>query len=162
MELRYYADAELATWHEHILRLLERIHHEHDIHVAIDRVDARFGPIPDFPGTVRDVTAQSVYERDLRANDALSATIDRRPSTVFASGAGYDIAGHVALVDDGVTWTSTLKGDASGHGPEAADSTPIDFLEAVAKYPSNRFCVECLHLLAGDERYCPTCGDELL
>lgn len=161
MEIRYYADAEVAEWHEHILRLLEEIDSEHGIPVTIDRVEARFGPITDFPGIVRDVTAQTVYERDLRANEDLAATIDRTPSKVYRSGGKYDIAGHIALIDDGVKWASTLHGDAYGHGPGAEDFTPIDFLGEVARSPCNRFCAECVHLLDGDENYCPNCGYEL-
>lgn len=160
MEIRYYADAELEEWHEHILRLLEEIHNEHDIPVAIDRVEARFGQITDFPGIVRDVTAQTVYERDLRANEVLAATIERPPSKVYKPGGGYDIAGHIALVDGDVTWASTLQGDAYGHSPGAEKCTPIDFLEDVAASPSNRFCVACLHRLDGHERYCSNCGHE--
>lgn len=161
MKVRYYADAELDHWHKHILRLLETIHDEHDIPVEIDRVEERHGPITEFPGDIRYPTTKDVYDRDLKDNHELAATIDRAPASVYKLGDEFDIAGHVAIIDDQVQWASTLHGDAYGHGPGAKDQTPIDFLADMAESPSNRVCVECLHQLDGDETFCPNCGREL-
>jgi len=159
--VRYYGDAAIRAWHDHILRLLGTLADDRDIQVEIDRVDEQHGPITDFPGTVRSSTPEAVYERDLKHNRDLRSTIDRLPSNVYKTGRNFDIAGHVAVVTETVQWASTLHGDAHGHGPGAADKTPIDFLEAIAESPSNRICIECAHLLDGDERYCPNCGSDL-
>ena len=159
--VRYYADAPIRAWHDQILRLLRTLADEQDIAVETDRIDEQHGPITDFPGTVRSSTPEAVYERDVKHNRALRTTIDRQPSKVFKTGRNFDIAGHVAVVTDTVQWASTLQGDAHGHGPGAADKTPIEFLEAIAESPSNRICIECTQLLDGDERYCPNCGSDL-
>jgi hypothetical protein len=37
----------------------------------------------------------------------------------------------------------------------------MEFLEEIATVPSNRFRVECRHLLDGDERFWSNCGSEL-
>lgn len=161
MKLRYYADAEMKHWHNEILRLLKTIYHEHGITVEIDRVEERFGQISDFPGEISRSSPQEVYHRDFEDNDELISNIDWPSSRPYTFGGTFQIADHIALIDDGVQWASTLQGDAYGHGPGAEEHTPIDFLEDVADSPSNRFCVECVHLLDGDETYCPTCGHEL-
>lgn len=161
MRVRYYADADVREWHEHTLRLLRKLRDDHGILVEIDRIDAQHGPITEFPGEVRSSTPEVVYERDFKQNRDLAANIDRTPSKVYKYGGDFDIAGHVAIVTDGVQWASTLQGDSYGHGPGAENKTPVDFLADVAESPSNRVCVECAHLLDGDERFCPSCGFEL-
>lgn len=74
-----------------------------------------------------------------------------------------DIAGNIAIVDDErtVRWVSTLPDYADGYGPDAKPYAVLDFLEAITRSPSNRVCVECLHLLDSDETFCPNCGSEL-
>ncbi|WP_338739395.1 zinc ribbon domain-containing protein [Haloplanus salilacus] len=163
MKLRYYADADIREHHEHVLRLLRRLHDDHGIDVEIDRIDEQHGQITEFPGEVRSATPEAVYERDLKRNRALNQSIEPTPSEGFKRYGKLDIAGNVALVDDEgtVQWASTLPGYADGYGPGVEDQTAMDFLENIATAPSNRFCVECLHLLDGDERFCPNCGSEL-
>lgn len=159
MKLRYYGDAEMEEWHDRMIQLLETIHSEHGLSVEIIRIDVRFDPITEFPGEVRHETAETAYERDFKNNTELAANIDQTPTAVFRT--KFHIAGHVAIVSDGVKWTSTLQGDAYGHGPGAEEQTPLDFLIDVAESPSNRFCVECVELLDGDETFCPGCGSQL-
>ena len=142
-------------------RFLRTLHSNHDIPVEIDRINEQHGPITDFPGEVRSSTPKDVYKRDFKQNRDLAANIGRPPSKVYKFEGGFDIAGHVAVVTDDVQWASTLQGDAYGHGPEAEDKTPIDFLEDVSESPSNRICIECTYLLDGDETFCPSCGSEL-
>jgi hypothetical protein len=163
MNLRYYADADIREWHEQILRLLRALHDDHGLVMEIDRIDEQHGPIIEFPGEVRSSTPETVYERDLKRNRALNQSIESTPSEGFKRYGKLDIAGNVALVDDAGTaqWASTLPGYADGYGPGVEDQTAMDFLEEIATAPSNRFCVECLHLLDGDERFCPNCGSEL-
>lgn len=163
MILRYYADADNREWHDHALRLLRRLHDEHDIVVEIDRIDEQHGPITDFPGEVRSLTPEDVYERDLKRNPDLNQRIDRTPSEAFKRYGKFDIAGNVAVVDDDgtVQWASTLPGYADGYRPGAESQTAMDFLEDIATSPSNRICVECLSLLEDDENFCPNCGHEL-
>jgi hypothetical protein len=163
MKLRYYADADIREWHEQILRLLRTLHDDHGLVVEINRIDEQHGPITEFPGEVRSSTPEAVYKRDLRRNRALNQSIEPTPSEGFKRYGKIDIAGNVALVDDAgtVQWVSTLPGYADGYGPGVEDQTAMDFLEEIATAPSNRFCVECLHLLDGDERFCPNCGSEL-
>lgn len=163
MRVRYYADAPVQAWHEQSLRMLGRLHDEHSIPVEVDRIDALHGPIADFPGEVRSSTAEEVYERDLKRNRALNQSIEPTPSEGFRRYGEFEIAGNVAVVDaEGtVQWASTLPGFAEGYGPGAEHQTAIDFLEGMVSSPGNRICVECLHLLAGDERFCPDCGHEL-
>jgi hypothetical protein len=163
MKLRYYADADIREWHEQILRLLRTLHDDHGLVVEINRIDEQHGPITEFPGEVRSSTPEAVYKRDLRRNRALNQSIEPTPSEGFKRYGKIDIAGNVALVDDAgtVQWASTLPGYADGYGPGVEDQTAMDFLEEIATAPSNRFCVECLHLLDGDERFCPNCGSEL-
>ncbi len=163
MILRYYADAEIREWHEHMLRLLRVLHGEHGIDVEIDRIDEQHGPITDFPGEVRHVTPEDVYERDLKRNRNLNQAIDQTPSEAFKRYGKFDIAGNIAVVDDEgtVRWASTLLGYADGYGPGAESRTAMDFLDDIATSPSNRICVSCLALLDGDEQFCPNCGYEL-
>lgn len=163
MKLCYYADADIREWHKHILRLLRALHEDHGLEVEIDRIDEQHDPITEFPGEVRSSTPEAVYERDLKRNRALNQSIEPTPSEGFKRYGKLDIAGNVALVDDAgtVQWASTLPGYADGYGPGVEDQTAMDFLEEIATAPSNRFCVECLHLLGGDERFCPNCGSEL-
>jgi hypothetical protein len=163
MKLRYYADADIREWHEHILRLLRTLHDDHGLVVEIERIDDQHGPITEFPGEMRSSTPDAVYERDLKRNRALNQSIGPTPSEGFKRYGKLDIAGNVALVDDEgtVQWASTLPGYADGYGPGVEDQTAMDFLEDIATAPSNRFCIECLHLLDGNERFCPNCGAEL-
>jgi hypothetical protein len=163
MNLRYYADADIQELHDHILRLLRTLHDEHDIIIEIDRIDQQHGPITDFPGEVRYPSPEDVYERDLKRNRDLNQTIDPTPSEAFKRYGTLDIAGNIAVVDDEgtVQWASTLPGYADGYLPGVESQTAMDFLEAIATSPSNRICVECLHLLDGDETFCPNCGHEL-
>ena len=163
MRLRYYADSDIREHHEHVLRLLRTLHDNHGIVGEIDRIDEQHGPITEFPGEVRTSTPEDVYERDLKRNRALNQSIEPTPSDGFKRYGKLDIAGNVALVDDAgtVQWASTLPGYADGYGPGVEDQTAMDFLEEIATAPSNRFCVECLHLLDGDERFCSNCGSEL-
>lgn len=163
MRVRYYADARVQAWHDHTLRMLGRLQDEHAIPVEIDRIDDRHGPITDFSGEVRSSMSEEVYERDLKRNQALNQSIEPTPSEGFKRYGKLEIAGNVAVVDaEGtVQWASTLPGFAEGYGPGAEHQTAIDFLEDVASSPSNRICVECLHLLEGDESFCPNCGHDL-
>ena len=163
MRLRYYADSDIREHHEHVLRLLRQLHDDHGIVVEIDRIDEQHGPITEFPGEVRASTPEDIYERDLKRNRALNQSIEPTPSEGFKRYEKLTIAGKVALVDDEgtVQWASTLPGYADGYGPGVEDRTAMDFLEDIAASPSNRVCVECLHLLDGDERFCPNCGAEL-
>lgn len=161
MKVRYYADAEVWNWHEHIVQLLRTIHDEQDIAVEIHRVKDRFGPITDFPGEIKHTTEPDVYQRDLKNNSDLIENIDMTPSRAYKPNGELDIAGHVALVDDGVQWASTLHGDYHGYTRDARPYTAIDFLKDFADSPSNRLCVECLHESEGDENYCPNCGYQL-
>ena len=163
MIMRYYADADVREWHDHMLRLLRTLHDDHGITVEIDRIDEQHGPITDFPDEVRSSTPEDVYKRDLKRNRDLNQTIDQTPSEAFKHYGTLDIAGNVAVVDEEgtVQWASTLPGYANGYGPGAESQTAMDFLEDIATSPSNRICVECLSLLAGDENFCPNCGYEL-
>lgn len=159
--VRYYADAEARDWHEYMVTLLERIHDDHGLTVEIDRIEARHGPIHEFPGVINYPTAEEVYERDLKNNRVLIENIDQRPSEAYKRSGNLAVAGHVAIADDGVHWASTLVGDAHGYGPGASTKTAIDFLEDLADSPSERVCVQCLELLAGGGNFCPNCGREL-
>ena len=163
MKIRYYADADIQEWYEHALRLLRTLHDDHDITVEIDRIDEQHGPITDFPGDIRYPSSEEVYERDLKRNRDLNRTIDPTPSEGFKRYGSLDIAGNIAVVDDEdtVQWASTLPGYARGYGPGVESRTAMDFLEDIATSPSNRICVECLHLLDGSESFCPNCGHEL-
>lgn len=160
MLVRYYADAEFGHWHGHMVTLLRRIHDDHGIPVEIDRIEARHGPIDDFPGAINHPTAEEVYERDLKNNRTLIENIDQRPSRVYKRSGNLSVAGHVAIADDSVHWASTLVGDAYGYGTGASSKTAIDFLEDVADSPCDRVCVECLELLSGGGNFCPNCGRE--
>ncbi|AXR79925.1 Zn-ribbon domain containing protein (plasmid) [Natrarchaeobaculum sulfurireducens] len=161
--MRYYADADIREMHNHAIRLLADLHDEHGIAVEIDRIDEHHDPITDFPGEVRRLTPEEVYERDLKRNRALNAVIEQAPSEAFKRYGKLDIAGNVAIVDEegSVQWASTLPGYADGYGPGFESQTAMDFLEDIATSPSNRICVECLHLLDGDENFCPNCGNDL-
>ncbi|ELY73510.1 hypothetical protein [Natrinema pallidum] len=163
MKVRYYADPDVRNWHEHAVELLRTIYDDHNIDVEIDCVEQRYGLITNFPGNVRHTTPQDVYERDLKSNHELIDAIDQRPSKAYKRSGKLDIAGNVAIVaDEGtVRWASTLPGYTDGYGPDAGSQAAMDFLEDIAISPSNRVCVECLHLLDGDERFCPNCGCEL-
>ncbi|NKE36534.1 zinc ribbon domain-containing protein [Natronococcus sp. JC468] len=163
MILRYYADADVREWHDHTLRLLGTLHDVHGIAVEIDRIDEQHGPLTEFPGEVRSLTPEEVYERDLKRNQNLNQTIDQTPSEAFKHYGKLDVAGNIAVVDDEgtVQWASTLPGYADGYRPGAASRTAMDFLEDIATSPSNRLCVDCLSLLDGDENFCPNCGCEL-
>jgi len=163
MKVRYYADAEIQEMHNHAIRLLADLYDEHGIAVEIDRIDEQHDPITDFPGKVRRLTPEEVYERDFKRNRALNAVIEQTPSEAFKHYGTLDIAGNVAVVDEEgiVKWASTLPGYADGYGPGAESQTAMDFLEEIATSPSNRICVECLHLLEGDETFCPNCGYDL-
>ena len=163
MKTRYYADADIREWHEHTLGLLRTLHDEHDITVEIDRIDEQHGPITDFPSEVRYSSPEEVYERDLKRNRDLNQTIDPTPSEAFKRHGSLDIVGNIAVIDDEgtVQWASVLPGYADGYGPGAESQTVMDFLEDIATAPSNRICVECLHLLDGGETFCPNCGHEL-
>ena len=163
MRLRYYADSDHRGWHNHTLRLLGELHNDHDITVEIDRIDEQHGPITEFPGEIRASTPEEVYERDLKRNSALNQSIEPTPSEGFKRYGKFDIAGNIAVVDEEgtVQWASTLPGYADGYGPGAEPQTAMDFLEDIATSPSNRICVECLHLLDGDESFCSNCGYEL-
>jgi len=163
VKVRYYADAAIREWHEHAVRSLRRLHDEHGIPVEIDRIDDQHGSIPDFLGDVRYSTPETVYERDLKHNRALTAVIEQPPSKAYKRDGELDIAGNVAVVDDGgiVRWASTLPGYADRYRPDAESRTAIDFLDDVVSSPSNRVCVECLTLLDGDETFCPNCGHDL-
>ncbi|MDL0126656.1 zinc ribbon domain-containing protein [Halobacterium salinarum] len=163
MKVRYYADAEVQSWHEHTIRLLRTIHDEHGLSVEIDRIDERYNSITDFPGKIRHPIPEEVYERDLKRNRDLSERIDQRPSDAYKRYGNFDIAGNIALTDDEgtVQWASTLPGYADGYGPDAGPHASLDFLEDIATSPGNRVCVECLQLLDGDETFCPNCGYEL-
>lgn len=163
MKIRYYADAEMSDWHDQILGLLETIRERHGIPVEIDRVEQRFGPITDFPGDIRRVSAQEVYDRDFEDNQEYISNVDWPDPDPHKHGDNYEIAGHVAVAggEDRVVWVSRLPGHAAGHDPGTEELTPIDFLEDVADSPNNRVCIECLHFLDGDENFCPNCGYEL-
>ena len=161
--IRYYADAEIREMHNHAIRLLAQLHDGHGITVEIDRIDEKHDPITDFPGEVRRLSPEEVYERDLKRNRALNAVTEQTPSEAFKHYGKLDIAGNVAVVDEEgiVQWASTLPGYADGYGPGAESQTAMDFLEDIATSPSNRICVECLHLLDGGESFCPNCGYDL-
>lgn len=163
MKVRYYADAELREWHEHAIRLLRRIRDEHGISVEIDRIDEQHTPITNFPGRIRRLTPEEVYERDLKRNRDLNEVIEQTPSDAFKRYGKLEIAGNVAIVDgEGIVrWASTLPGYADGYRTGAESQTAMDFIEDIAISPRNRICVECLHLLDGDEGFCPNCGYDL-
>jgi hypothetical protein len=163
MKVRYYADPEIREWRDRAIELLETVSVEHDISIEIDRVAERYGSITDFSGNVRQESADFVYERDFKDNDALLEILDRRPSTVYKRSGRPDIAGNVAVVDatGTVRWASTLPGYADGYGPETSRRSAMDFLEDIAQSPNKRICIECFHLLRGNERFCPDCGVEL-
>lgn len=163
MKLRYYADADIREWHDHTLRLLGTLHDDHGITIEINRIDEQHGPITGFPGEVRYSTPEAVYERDLKRNRALNQSIEPTPSEGFKRYGKLDIAGNVAVVDEEETvqWASTLPGYADGYQPGAESQTAMDFLEDIASAPSNRICIECLHLLDGGESFCPNCGTDL-
>lgn len=163
MKVRYYADADVREWHQHIIESLRTLHNDHGIAVEINRIDERHGSITDFPGEVRTSTPEAVYERDLKRNRDLNQSIDPTPSEAFKRYGKLDIAGNVAVVDDEgtVQWASTLPGSADGYGPGADSETAVNFLADIASSPTNRICVGCLHLVDGDENFCPSCGSEL-
>jgi hypothetical protein len=152
MHLRYYADPPIREWREWAIELLETIEEQYGITVEIERVEQQYEPISEFTGTVRQSTAQEVYERDLKNNRAVIESTGERPSEAFKRSGKLDLGGNVVVVDDGgaVQWASTRPGFADGYGPPARSHTAMDFLEDVAQSPSNRLCIECLHLLGGD------------
>ena len=83
MRLRYYADSDIREHHEHVLRLMQKLHDDHGIVVEIDRIDEQHGPITEFPGEVRALTPEDIYERDLKRNRALNQSIEPTPSEGF-------------------------------------------------------------------------------
>ena len=121
--------------------------------VEIARIDEQHGPITEFPG--------EVYERDLERNRARNQSIELTPSEGFKRCGTLDIAvtWH-SLMTRGPSRASTLPGYADGYGHGIEDQTAMEFLEEIVTAPSNRFHVECLHQLAGDERFCSNYGPE--
>jgi hypothetical protein len=163
MQLRYYADPPIREWRDRAIELLETIEEQHSITVEIEHVKQQYEPISEFVGTVRQSTAQEVYERDLKNNRTVIEVTGERPSDAFKRSGTLELGGNVVVVGDegSVKWASTRPGYADGYGPTEGSHTAMDFLEDVAESPSNRLCIECTHLLSGGERFCPSCGLEL-
>ncbi len=160
MKIRYYADAEIRDAQPRDTSAAQL--HDHDITVEIDRIDEQHDPIPDFPGEVRRLTPEEVYERDLKRNRSLNAVIEQTPSEAFKRYGTLDIAGNVAVIDE--------EEPSSGHQPFQDMRTGTD------QEPKHRqqwtFSKTSLHrrvtvsvsnagLLDGDENFCPNCGNDL-
>ena len=133
MKLRYYADAPNFDDHEQIIDLLYTIYEEYGITVEIERVNNRYGSIQVFPGSIRENSPEDVYDRDFHYNRTLGSNIDESPSQAFkSSGRHVDIDGYVGIIDDGLVWATTYRGDPIGYGPEVDnDETTLGFLDQV-------------------------------
>jgi hypothetical protein len=160
MQLRYYTDPPIREWRDWAIELLETIEEQHGITVEIEHVEQQYEHISEFTGTVRQSTAQEVYERDLKNNRAVIESTGERPSEAFKRNGTLELGGNVVVVGDGgtVQWASTRPGYADGYGPAARSQTAMNFLEDIAQSPSNRLCIGCARLLSGGERFCPSCG----
>ncbi|MHC3438940.1 hypothetical protein ACYJ1Y_12780 [Natrialbaceae archaeon A-gly3] len=136
MKLRYYADAPNFDDHEQILDLLYTIYEEYGITVEIERVNNRYGSIQVFPGSIRENSPEDVYDRDFHYNRTLGSNIDESPSQAFKSSGRYvDIDGYVGIIDDGLVWATTDRGDPIGSGPDVDnDETTLGFLDLVVNY----------------------------
>lgn len=134
MKLRYYADAPNFDDHEQIIDLLYTISDKYGITVEIERVNNQYGSIQMFPGDIRESSPEDVYNRDFHYNRKLGSTIDESPSQAFkSSGRHVDIDGYVGIIDDGLVWATTYRGDPIGYGPDIAnDETTLGFLNQVA------------------------------
>jgi len=134
MKLRYYADTPNYDDHEQIIDLLYTISDKYGVAVEIERVDNRYGSIQVFPGEIHNNSPEDVYDRDFHYNRTLGSNIDESPSQAFKSGGRHvDINGYVGIIDDGLVWATTHRGDPIGYGPDvdAADTT-LGFLDQVA------------------------------
>lgn len=134
MELRYYADTPNSEDHEQIIDLLYTISDKYGVTVEIERVNNRFGSIQVFPGEVRDSSPEDVYDRYFHYNRTLGSNIDESPSQAFKPGGRHvDIDGYVGIIDDGLVWATTHRGDPIGYGPDInATDTTLGFLDQVA------------------------------
>lgn len=135
MKLRYYADAPNYDDHERILDLLHTIYDLYGIPVDVERITRRWDWINGFLGEVRDSSPEAIYDRDFHYNRTLGANIDESPSKAFkASGRHIDIDGYVGIIDDGLVWATTHRGDPIGYGPDLdPESTTLGFLDQVVK-----------------------------
>ena len=136
MKLRYYADAPNFDDHEQIIDLLYTISDTYGITVEIERVNNRYGEIQVFPGRIRESSPEDVYDQDFHYNRTLGSNIDESPSQAFkASGRHVDIDGYVGIIDDGLVWASTHRGDQIGYGTDVdASDTTLGFLDQVANH----------------------------
>ena len=136
MKLRYYADAPNYDDHEQIIDLLYTISDKYGITVEIERVNNRYGSIQVFPGDIRENSPEDVYDRDFHYNRTLGSNIDESPSQAFkTSGRHVDIDGYVGIIDDGLVWATTNRGDQIGYGPDIdATDTTLGFLDQVANH----------------------------
>ncbi|MWV38983.1 hypothetical protein [Natrialba sp. INN-245] len=134
MKLRYYADTPNFDDHEQIIDLLYTISDKYGITVEIERVNNRFGSIQVFPGEIRDSSPEDVYDRCFHYNRTLGSNIDESPSQAFKSGGRHvDIDGYVGVIDDGLVWATTHRGDPIGYGTDIdATDTTLGFLDQVA------------------------------
>ncbi|NKE37669.1 hypothetical protein GWG54_18030 [Natronococcus sp. JC468] len=134
MKLRYYADASNFDDHEQTIDLLYTIHDKYGITVEIERVNNRYGSIQPFPGSIRENPSEDIYDRDFHYNRTLGSNIDESPSQAFkSSGRHVDIEGYVGIIDGGLVWASTYRGDPIGYGPDVSDNeTTLGFLNQVA------------------------------
>ena len=136
MKLRYYADAPDFDDHDQIIDLLYTISDKYGITVEIERINNRYGEIQVFPGRIRESSPEDVYDRDFHYNRTLGSNIDESPSQAFkASGRHVDIDGYVGIIDDGLVWATTHRGDPIGYGPDVeATDTTLGFLDQVANH----------------------------
>ena len=136
MKLRYYADAPNYDDHEQIIDLLYTISDKYGITVEIERVNNRYGSIQVFPGDIRENPPEDVYDRDFHYNRTLGSNIDESPSQAFkASGRHVDIDGYVGIIDDGLVWATTHRGDPIGYGPDVDPTdTTLGFLDQAANH----------------------------
>jgi len=136
MKLRYYADTPNFDDHEQIIDLLYTISEKYGITVEIERVNNRYGSIQVFPGSIRENSPEDVYDRDFHYNRTLGANIDESPSQAFkSSGRHVDIDGYVGIIDDGLVWATTYRGNPIGYGPDVDnDETTLGFLDQVVNH----------------------------
>ena len=135
MKLRYYADAYDGQDHEATIERLIHVHNHHDIAVEIDRVRPKHGPLPEFPGPVRDVEMEEIYNRDFDYNRTLSSHYCKSPSQVFKTNNSNrpTINGLVGVIDNKLHWCTRYRGEPSDDSRSNPTEYTGPFLDEVVE-----------------------------
>lgn len=130
-KLRYYSDPIDEEDHDRIITALKTIHRKYDIPVEIERVEEKFGAIRSFPGPIRNVSLDEVYDRDFANNRELSRHVGDPPSDVYKTNSGYVmIKGVVGVVDGGLVWGTRYTSTENETDPNRYS---VDFVEDVVE-----------------------------